>query len=444
MLENLPSGLARFDGSGREPFDRGMPGDAKRGLKQPAYVDTDAALAKLVGSLRSQAWIAVDTESNPLFAYHEKLCLVQISTKTRDYLIDPLADIDLGLLIPIFADPMIIKIFHDAEFDVLMLKRTLPLQILGIFDTKVAATALGIEGVGLAAVLKDKFDVTLDKKYQRSDWGRRPLTDGQLDYARYDTHFLISLAQDFRDRLYETDEITQLEVAAEFQRVEQLTPEARTFNPDDFTKIKGWDRLNPASRRVLRELFVARHNIADRLDRPAFKVLPSEMLLRLAQSKPADMAALQRDRVMPLKLRERYGEAVLDAISRGLRLAPLPDGKIHRTKKPIEQLSEEQRDIYESLRGWRKRASVRRGSDASLMLPRTTMLALSQLRNPPRDMDELRECGVLEPWRVDCYGEGLLNAIQNSSGGGGHKTSTPKSGKKRTARRKKPRNKPGN
>ena len=100
-----------------------MPGDSKRGLKQPVYVDTDAALEKLVGSLRSQAWIAVDTESNPLFAYHEKLCLVQISTKTRDYLIDPLADIDLSLLVPIFADPMIIKIFHDAEFDVLMLKR---------------------------------------------------------------------------------------------------------------------------------------------------------------------------------------------------------------------------------------------------------------------------------------------------------------------------------
>ena len=80
-----------------------MPADAESGLKPPVYVDTDAALRKLVTSLRNQPWIAVDTESNPLFAYHEKLCLIQISTRTRDYIIDPLADIDLRQFVPIMA-----------------------------------------------------------------------------------------------------------------------------------------------------------------------------------------------------------------------------------------------------------------------------------------------------------------------------------------------------
>lgn len=421
-----------------------MSADAKRGLKPPVYVDTDAALLKLVTSLRNQAWIAVDTESNPLFAYREKLCLIQISTKTRDYLIDPLADVDLGLLVPIFADPMIVKIFHDAEFDVLMLRRTLPLQILGIFDTKVAAMALGVESVGLAAILKDSFGVTLDKKYQRSDWGRRPLTDGQLDYARHDTHFLISLAGDLRERLYEADEITQLEVSAEFQRVEQLTPEAKVFNPDDFTRIKGWERLDPVGRRVLRELFQARHLLADRLDRPAFKILPSEMLLRLAQVQPTDMAILKRERLMTAKLRERHGEDVLDAIVRGRRLAPLVEGKIHRTKKPVERLNEEQRDIYESLRGWRKRAATRQNADASLILPRTMMLSLSQLRSRPGDFNELHNCGILEPWRIEYYGDGILSALTGSNSTDREAAQAGKSRKKRSARRRKTGNRSGN
>ena len=421
-----------------------MPADAKRGLRPPVYIDTDAALSKLVAALRNQVCIAVDTESNPLFAYREKLCLIQISTKSRDYLIDPLADIDLSALVPVFADPMIVKIFHDAEFDVLMLRRTLPLQILGIFDTKVVAMALGVEAVGLAAMLQESFDVTLDKKYQRSDWGMRPLTDGQLDYARYDTHFLISLASDLRDRLFEADQVTQLEVAAEFQRLEQLVPEPRVFNPDDFTKVKGWEKLDPGARRVLRELYVVRHDIADRVDRPAFKVLSNDVLLRLARRAPSDMATLKRDRLLPPKLCDRYGEEVMEAIARGRRLAPLPDGKIHRTKKPVDQLSEEQRETYESLRMWRKRAAVRRKADASLLLPRTSMLSLCGIRPRPRDLEELRRCGVLEPWRIDYYGEGILAALLESRKPDPKEKGGAKTGKKRYSKRRKARKRSSN
>ena len=97
-------------------------------MKPPAYIDTDKGLAQLVRRLINQPAIAVDTESNPLFAYRERLCLIQISTRSRDYLIDPLEGVDIGLLAGVFADPTITKVFHDAEFDLLMLKRTRPLM----------------------------------------------------------------------------------------------------------------------------------------------------------------------------------------------------------------------------------------------------------------------------------------------------------------------------
>lgn len=381
-----------------------------RGLKPPVYVDTDAALDKLVTRLESQSMIAVDTEANPLFAYHEKLCLVQISTRTRDYIVDPLADVDLSRLVPIFADPTIVKVFHDAEFDVLMLKRTMPVEVLGIFDTKVVAMSLGLETVGLAPILKEFFQVTLDKKFQRSDWGRRPLSDGQLDYARYDTHFLIPLATDLRDRLRAKDEVHQLEVAAEIRRVELLAPEVRPFNPDDFVKIKGWDRLDPTRRRVLRELYVMRHELADEFDRPAFKVLPNESLLAVAKDKPETRDALKSSRALSPKLRERHGDSVVAAVARGLRLSPLTEDKIHRTRSEQDQLGEEQRAAYEALRNWRKRVAAKRGVDASLVVPRSQMFALSRLRKV-KDVEALRATSVLESWRVSYYGEGIVAAL---------------------------------
>jgi ribonuclease D len=385
--------------------------EAKRGLKPPVYVDTDAALSRLIASLRTQPMIAVDTEANPLFAYREKLCLIQVSTRTKDYIVDPLSGIDLSQFVPLFADPNVVKIFHDAEFDILMLKKTLPVEMLGIYDTKVVATSLGLSTVGLAPILKEFFGVTLDKKYQRSDWGRRPLTDGQLDYARYDTHFLIPLMADLREKMSAADEVNQLEVASEFRRVEQLVPDVKPFNPDDFVRIKGWDRLDPVNRRTLRELFVMRHELADEFDRPAFKVLPNDVLLSLARSQPTTLQSLKKSRVMSEKLRDRHGEAVMAAISRGQKLSPLPDDKIHRTKSDQDRLSDEQRDVYEALRNWRKNVAAKRGVDASLVLPRPTMFALSRLRSRPKTLESLLGCGVLEPWRVSHYGEGIVSAL---------------------------------
>lgn len=395
-----------------------MPAADHAELKPPVYVETNRTLEKLCQRLSTQQAIAVDTEANPLFAYREKLCLIQISTRRRDYIVDPLADLDLELLVPIFADPNVVKVFHDAEFDVLMLKRTMPMELCGLFDTKVVATSLGLDTVGLAPILAEFFGVTLDKKFQRSDWGRRPLSDGQLDYARYDTHFLLRLADDLRDRLLAKDPIHQLEVAAEFRRVEGLAPDHKCFNPDDFTKIKGWEKLDPARRRVLRELFVMRHERADALDRPAFKVLSNDLLYRLAEVRPEDEQALRKSKVLSAKLRERYGGEVLQAVQRGMRLSPLPDDKVQRSKKDVDELGEEQRQTFEDLRTWRKKAATSRGADASLVLPKASMFALSRLRSAPKNLEELQNTGVLEPWRLEYYGEGILAALQAASRGG--------------------------
>ncbi|MEM7199724.1 MAG: HRDC domain-containing protein [Planctomycetota bacterium] len=384
-------------------------------MSRPGFIDTDAALERLVARLARQQAIAVDTESNPLYAYRERLCLVQISTKSREYLIDPLAGVDLALLSPVFADPGVVKVFHDAEFDVLMLKRNYPFEFNAIFDTKVAACALGRERVGLAAMLDEFFGVTLDKKLQRSDWGHRPLTEEQMEYASCDTKYLLNMAAELRTLLHAASELAVLEVAAECRRLCALQPEPKRFDPDEFVRIKGADALEPTRRRLLQELFVMRHEIADRRDCPAFKVMPNEVLLQIARASPTTRDGLERIRAMSSKLMGRYGDRILAVVARAKRLGPL-EKKPRMAGDGTDVLGPRERQTYEALRAWRKRTAQKRPTDASLVLNRATMLELARLRKKPRDLQELTDTGVVESWWVRFYGDEVLPILRGGSG----------------------------
>jgi len=156
-------------------------------------VDTPAAFASLLDVLWSQPALALDTESNSLYRYHYQVCLIQISSATADYLVDPLRLRNLQPLADILANPAVQKVFHAAENDILMLKRDFGFAFANIFDTMLAARILGWSKVGLAALLHQHFGLTLDKRAQLTDWGQRPLTSAQLRYARLDSHFLLPL-----------------------------------------------------------------------------------------------------------------------------------------------------------------------------------------------------------------------------------------------------------
>ena len=120
----------------------------------PSQVITHAAaLRTLAKELQRHPIIAVDTESNSLYAYRERVCLIQFSTPLADTLVDPLALDDLTPLAPIFADPKIEKVFHAAEYDLICLKRDFGFEFANLFDTLVAARILGRKQVGLGAIL---------------------------------------------------------------------------------------------------------------------------------------------------------------------------------------------------------------------------------------------------------------------------------------------------
>src|SRR6185312_2669936 len=89
----------------------------------------------------------------------------------------------------------------DACYDLISLSRDFGFRFAGLFDTMLATRFLGHREFGLAAVLKQRFDFTADKRLQRSNWASRPLTPQQVAYARFDTHFLPGLYQQLKDEL---------------------------------------------------------------------------------------------------------------------------------------------------------------------------------------------------------------------------------------------------
>ena len=145
-------------------------------LTPVVLVADEDGLRRFVRDLAHEPVVAVDTESNSLHAYRERVCLIQFSIPTADYVVDPISLPDLSSVAPLFANPDQQKVLHDAKGDIACLRRDYDFAFANVFDTMIAARTLGWSQVGLAAILDTQFGVTLNKKYQRADWKRRPLT----------------------------------------------------------------------------------------------------------------------------------------------------------------------------------------------------------------------------------------------------------------------------
>ena len=225
-------------------------------LPEPVLVADDEGLAQLVRALAAHPIVGVDTESNSMHAYRERVCLIQFSTPDGDFILDPIRVADLSSLAPLFANPDQQKIFHAAEYDVVCLRRDYRFDVVNIFDTMSAARTLGWPQVGLAAILDTRFGVTMSKKYQRADWKRRPLLREQLDYARLDTHYLLALRELQVQALSEAGRMA--EALEEFERLARSRAADPVPGSPSFWRVKGARDLPPAHAAVLQALFAYR------------------------------------------------------------------------------------------------------------------------------------------------------------------------------------------
>ena len=375
----------------------------KKKLPPPTVVTSEQQLAALLKALHDEPFVAVDTESNSLYAYQEQVCLMQISIPGRDYLVDSLVVTDLSPFARFFADPKVEKIFHAAEYDVMCLKRDYGFRFVNLFDTMWAARILGWPRVGLGDILKDLFDVRTNKRYQRYNWGKRPLDQKALTYASLDTHYLLPLRHLQADALMQKG---RWEEAREvFDQVAASEPMCNDFETEDFWGVKGAFDLRRREQAVLRELCIWRDAEARRRDCPHFKVLHDRALSALAQACPRSRDALARiDSIKPFIAR-RYGKHILHAIERGLKApAPSPPPSPPRhTEEEIER--------YEALRTWRKGVAAEREVDVDVVVGNAELWALAERH--PHTMEGLADIEGLGPWKRGAYGEAILEILED-------------------------------
>lgn len=371
-------------------------------LPPPVVVQDESTLDHLAATLLAQPCIAVDTESNSLYAYQEQVCLIQFSTRDTDYLVDTLALDDLSPLEPLFRDPAIEKVLHGAEYDLLCMGRDFGFHFANLFDTRVASRTLGWERSGLGDLLEHAFGLQISKRFQRANWGARPLKQELLDYARLDTHYLLEL----RDRLAE--ELERAGRRHEAQelclRMTQVPPRENGFDPQGYFRISKSKELRGAQLAVLRELYLLRDRLARRLNRPPFKVLGDSELVAIAREMPGVEAELKRlGRLSPRQIK-RFGRDLLQAVDRG-RSAPAP----RRPRR--SRIDEAVEARFDALRKWRKQVALKRHVESDIILPRDVLLEIAA--ENPRDSQTLHR--ILEPleWRFQKYHADILRILHD-------------------------------
>ena len=283
-------------------------------IVDPIVVDNERALQALLGQLAEARLVGVDTESNSLYRYRERVCLIQLSTQEADYVVDPLA-LDVRPLGELFASADVEKVFHAGEYDIMGLKRDYRFSFCNVFDTMVASCMLGIRYLGLAALLDRYLGVRIDKSLQRANWERRPLDERQLRYAARDSHYLLPLRDILGGELLKTGRWQ--EACRRFGELCGAKWSKRAFDPDGYVRLRGAQRLSSGEKRVLRELYLWRERTARDLNRPPFRIAGDDLLLRLALLQPRSLKALRLVASSRANQLLAHGEEVLAAMRTG-------------------------------------------------------------------------------------------------------------------------------
>jgi ribonuclease D len=372
-------------------------------------VITDAAqLASLIKQVEATDRVAVDTEADSLHSYREKLCLLQISVRAPvsmagsvdtaarvapgdesardvcDYMVDPLANVDLEPLRRALEATEIV--LHGADYDLRMLRRGMKLLASRVFDTMIAARLLGIREFSLAALVKRYFGLTLVKGSQKANWAQRPLPARMAEYAINDVHYLLPLAEKLEAELDRYDRRDWLRQSC--QRAIEQAAVARIRNQDELWRIRGSGSLRGRSAAVLRALWQWREKEAEMADRPPFHILQNEDLLKAAVTSAS--GSIPDFRHFSPRRRQAFREAVRNALQEPESQWPISRRRFG-TRPNAETLKR-----AEELRRRRDKSAGGLGLEPSFIAPRSTLEAIAA--------DYARAAALLVPWQCELLG----------------------------------------
>ncbi|MFC1874241.1 ribonuclease D [Chloroflexota bacterium] len=365
-------------------------------VSRPAQLGT--AVRELVGSHA----IALDTESNSFHHYPEQLCLIQIASRHKVYIIDTITLKELAPLRDILSDVSIEKVIHAADNDVRSLDRHYGLHIHNLFDTSIAARFTGITRFGLADIIRDLLGININKskRLQRADWGRRPLSAEALEYAATDVRHLFALREVLDQRLRTLGRAEW--VAEECARIEEVR--YPTPNPEiAYLSVKGAKDLDGRGLAILQSLFLFREGEARRQHRPPFFVLPDASLIFLATNPEAAISELPGLGQTGLK---RIGQGLQQALRNGITAPPI--NRPHPVR--AVRASEEQIRRLSRLKEWRTSLGSSLSLDPSLLWPLTSLARLA--RAPDTLSTELTSDNIRH-WQGDVIASSLQACLKS-------------------------------
>ena len=340
--------------------------------------------------------IAVDTESNSRHRYPERVCLVQIATNSKVYLIDPLAVDDMRPIGEVLADETVAKVIQGAEYDIRCVDREWGFRVRNLFDTSIAARFVGIEQNGLSALTETLLGVHIPKlaRIQKSDWSRRPLSHEALNYAATDVWHLLSIQKALESSLQTLERSAWVsEECARLEEIRYVAPDPGTA----FLSLKGSHRLDGQGKAILKRLFMFREAEARRRNRPPYYILPHETLLHLASNPAADLAQLPSLRG---QVNSRLGRLLRATLHKGLADPPI-SGPVRYGVRRMTPIEIERLQI---LKRWRADLGTRLSIDPSLVWP---MVSLERLAKAPRTLDAELQSGEVRRWQREQFATSL-------------------------------------
>lgn len=371
---------------------------------QPIYLDTAERAALFLESIGDVRELAIDTEGASFHRYVDRIYLLQLSTQHHSAIIDPLQAGPLPLLGRLLEDPDVEVIFHDADYDLRLLRQDYNWHVTHIFDTRIAAQLLGMTSFGLAALLEKFYGVKLDKVHQRADWSMRPLTPSMLDYAAQDTRYLLDLRDELRMGLEQSGRMEW--AAEEFERLERVQ-----FAPDDdgmgFMKMKGARDLKRRELAVLRELVAWREGRAAELDRSTFRVMGNEAILEIARQQPTTKAALGAIKGVPRGVLEHHAVDIIEGVERALAV---PEADLPRFPRPARWERDPDFDAnITRIKAVRDAVAERLKIDPGVLCSRDRMEAVA--RRKPASVEEVAEIPELRRWQASVLGPDFVKAL---------------------------------
>lgn len=365
-------------------------------------VTTSNAFAQLLDQVRTEPLLAVDTEAASFHRYRDRVYLLQLSTRSTTWIVDPLEVEGLPGLDRILGDGGIEIVFHDADYDLRLLGHEFGYRANHLFDTRVAAQFLNEPGIGLAALLEKYFQVRLDKRYQRADWSSRPLEPEMLAYAATDTRYLPELRDVLRQQLVERGRLHWAE--EEFELLGNVRWPVAEEPAVAALGTKGARTMKPRELAVFRELYVWRENLAETLDRAPFRVAGNEVLFVLSRQVPKDVEALKKIRGLGREIQQNRSTEILTAIRRGLEL---PEAELPRYPRPPRHRPDpgaEQR--LERLKVIRSAESERLELPTGLLAPNWLLESIARSR--PATLPDLALVPGIRKWQVEAVGKQLI------------------------------------